>query len=56
MSRKQFVESASRGLLYGAAVAAGVYAHMRGRPGSVTGMAQRVDDDQDPLLDTFMPT
>ena len=57
MSRKQFVESASRGLLYGAGVAAGVYAAYAGTTWLRYGHVRSgVDDDQDPLLDTFMPT
>ena len=57
MSRKQFVASVSRGLLYGAGVAAGTYAAYAGttwlRYGHVRNGA---DDDRDPLLDGFMPT
>ena len=57
MSRKPFIRSVSRGLLYGAGLTAGAYAAYAGttwlRYGHVRSTA---DDDQDPLLDRFMPT
>jgi hypothetical protein len=57
MSRKQFVESVSRGLLYGAGIAAGAYAAYAGTTWFRYGRVRNgADDDWDSLLDGFMPT
>jgi hypothetical protein len=57
MSRKQFVESVSRGLLCGAGVAAGAYVAYAGMTWLRYGRVRNgADDDRDPLLDGFMPT
>ena len=57
MSRKQFVETVSRGLLYGAGVAAGAYAAYAGTTWLRYGRLRNgAGDDRDPLLDGFMPT
>jgi len=55
--RKPFIRSVSRGFAYGAGLTAGAYAAYAGttwlRYGHMRGTAA---DDQDPLLDRFMPT
>jgi hypothetical protein len=57
MSRKQLVESVSRGLFYGAGVAAGAYAAYAGTTWLRYGRVRNgAGDDRDPLLDGFMPT
>ena len=54
---KQFVRYVSRGLVCGAGLAAGAYAAYAGRTWLRYGHVRHdVDDDQDPLLDRFMPT
>lgn len=55
--RKQFIRSVSRGLVYGAGLTAGAYAAYAGTTWLRYGhMRRTADDDQDPLLDRFMPT
>lgn len=57
MRRKEFVGSVGRGLLYGAGLAAGVYAAYAGTTWLRYGHVRRAaDGDRDPLLDSFMPT
>jgi hypothetical protein len=56
MRRKELVGSVGRGLLYGAGLAAGVYAAYAGTTWLRYGHVREVTDgDRDPLLDAFMP-
>lgn len=57
MIRRPSIRSVSRGLVYGAGLAAGAYAAYAGTTWLRYGHTDRgAADDQDPLLDRFMPT